>query len=58
MKKFFVSLSTIITVAFAASVPSFAATVDLPAEFSNLEPIFELVLKIVEFISKIAGLFS
>lgn len=37
---------------------AFAATVDLPEVFSDLSPIIEAVLKIVEFISKFFSLLS
>ena len=54
MKKLFAGIVTALTVISATVVPSLAATVDLPAEFSELTPIFEIVLKIVEFLAKIA----
>lgn len=58
MKKFITGAVTAITVAIATAVPSFAATVDLPAEFSELAPILEIALKVIEFLAKIAHFFS
>lgn len=40
------------------AVQSFAATVDLPDAFSDLTPIIEFVLKLVEFLSKIFSIFN
>lgn len=58
MKKLFAGVVTALTVISATIVPSLAATVDLPPEFSEIAPIFEIVLRIVEFLSKIASFFA
>ena len=58
MKKFFTGAITAATVLFATAIPSFAATVDLPAEFSELAPILEIALKVIEFLAKIASFFA
>ena len=58
IKKLFLGVSAAaLTLSFTA-VNSFAATADLPDMFSDLSPIIELILKIVEFISKIASIFA
>ncbi len=54
MKKLFAGAVTAVTVVCATAIPSLAATVDLPPEFSELAPILEIALKVVEFLSKIA----
>ena len=58
MKKFITGAVTAITVATATAIPSFAATVDLPAELSEIAPILEIALKVVEFLAKIASFFA
>ena len=54
MKKILASVITALTVISVTIVPSLAATVDLPPEFSELAPILEIALKIIEFLAKIA----
>ncbi len=54
MKKLFAGVITALTVVCGTVVPSFAATVDLPPEFSELTPILEIALKVIEFLAKIA----
>ena len=58
MKKIIAGIATFSALAFATAIPSLAATVDLPPEFDSIAPIFEIALKIIEFISKIIGLFN
>ncbi len=58
MKKLLAGAAAAFTVISAAAFPTFAATVDLPPEFSDLTPIFEIVLKLVEFLAKIAFFFT
>lgn len=57
-KKAIIAAMTGASVIGLTAVNSFAATVDLPDVFSDLSPIIEIVLKIVEFISKIASFFA
>ncbi len=54
MKKILAGVITALTVISVTIVPSLAATVDLPPEFSELAPILEIALKIIEFLAKIA----
>ncbi len=58
MKKLIFGVITAVTFIGTTAIPSLAATVDLPSEFASLSPIFEFVLKLVEFFSKIAGFFN
>lgn len=58
MKKFFTGVITAVTVLFSTAIPSFAATVDLPAELSEIAPILEIALKVVEFLAKIVSFFA
>lgn len=58
MKKAIAYITSAVIVLSATAIPSLAATVDLPPEFTSLAPILEIVLKIVEFLSKIISFFS
>ncbi len=58
MKKLIAGLAATVALVSVTAVPSLAATVDLPPEFANLTPIFEIFLKIVEFLAGIISFFS
>ncbi|MBQ5824039.1 MAG: hypothetical protein IIW48_04455 [Clostridia bacterium] len=58
MKKLIAGIASAAAIISATAIPSFAATVDLPPEFASIAPIFEIVLRIAEFLSKIISFFN
>ncbi len=58
MKKFILGAVSAVCLCAPTLFSASAATVELPDAFSDLSPIIEIVLKIVEFISKIFGFFG
>lgn len=58
MKKLVAGLASTVMILAVTAIPSFAATVDLPPEFASISPIFEIVLKVVEFLAKIISFFG
>ena len=58
MKKLFMGALSTACIAGTAIFSASAATVELPDAFSDLSGIIEIVLKIVEFISKIFSFFG
>lgn len=58
LRRFAYGVTAGIGVMMATAVNSFAASVDLPPEFSEFVPIIEFILRIIETISKIFSLFN
>ena len=58
MKKIITFITASVAVICTTAIPSLAATVDLPPEFATLSPILDFVLKLVEFLAKIADFLS
>lgn len=58
IKRLFAVMLSTLAVMSGTALCSFAATVDLPPEFSDFVPIIEFILKIVEAVSKFVSFFS
>ncbi len=58
MKKLLIGIISTVYLSFPALFSASAATVELPDAFSDLSAIIEIVLKVVEFISKIFSFFA
>jgi hypothetical protein len=57
VKKIITSIATALCLGGTAVFSASAATVNLPAEFDDLAGIFEIVLKIAEFIANLVSFF-